>query len=56
MIKTLKKKKKYFTINKCQYFIQKIEILGKIINIHDYANELICIILLLFKEQFMRCH
>ena len=31
-------------------------ILGEIMNIHEYANELICIILLQFKEQFMRFH
>jgi hypothetical protein len=32
-----------FTVDKRQYFIPKIEILGKIMNIHEYANELICI-------------
>ena len=31
-------------------------ILGEVMNIHEYANELICIILLQFKEQFMRFH
>jgi hypothetical protein len=25
-------------------------------NIHEYANDLICIILLQFEEQFMRLH
>jgi hypothetical protein len=30
--------------------------LGEIMNIQEYANELICIILLQFKEQFMRFH
>jgi hypothetical protein len=35
---------------------QKTLILGEIMNIHEYANELICITLLQFKEQFMRFH
>jgi hypothetical protein len=39
-----------------QYLRQNLLILGKIINIHEYANELICIISLQFKEPFMRFH
>ena len=35
---------------------QKPLILGEVMNIHEYANELICMILLQFKEQFMRFH
>jgi hypothetical protein len=35
---------------------QKTLILGEIMNIHEYVNELIYIILLQFKEQFMRFH
>jgi hypothetical protein len=35
---------------------QKTEILRKIMNIHEYANDLISIILLQFKDQFTRLH
>jgi hypothetical protein len=30
-------------VNERQYFTGKIEILGEFINIHEYANEIICI-------------
>ena len=33
---------------------QKLNFLRTIMNIHEYANELIYIILIQFKEQFMR--
>jgi hypothetical protein len=36
-----------------QYLKQNRLILEEVMNIHEYANELICIILLPFKERFM---
>ena len=35
---------------------KKLNFLRTVMNIHEYANELICIISLQFEEQFMRIH
>jgi hypothetical protein len=51
MIKNFKKKK-YFTVNKPQNFILRIEILGKIMSTIEYANKIICIILLNHEVSF----
>jgi hypothetical protein len=39
-----------------QYLKQNPLILGQIMDIHEYANKLICIILYQFQEQFMRLY